>query len=948
MSVEKLKSLVSYYHNSPADISTAILDVLSDATDGDIEISDPNNPFIFLLESAATAVSVAIEKDEARCRKLYPELATTYDDIRNHSSDEDLSGYFAQPCRNVTLTLLLSYDNIEQYSVIDSVSGLPKIVIPGDTRWSVRGINFYHHHPIVITKLPHGEYQTLLDLSKSNPLSSPSSNVVESFVTNMRGYKYLCLKIKADQLTVTTENYSVSDTSGFTNSVIFQDKYFYARVYNLNSSNYWEEIKTSYTTQVYDANIPTALLEVNETILKVTIPDIYFTNGKIGDTIRVDVYTTVGEIDLKLSELPTAAFSYNWLNYSGVNKEFVAPLYKFSDISIFSDMDAVGGEDSVDFQELRNRIIYGDGNQVPIGYKRLQNYVSDRGLKLTKLRENVLGRSYLGTSTIGNLNLLPTISGIGCSHSTVEVDVLRNDLSGSMINNGNRSTLLPDALYKRIEGGYALQASGIKTYLDSLSDDSRTKIMNEFVYLYNPFFTVLDETNNTFSVRSYYLDNPVEVSRSFIGSKPEIGYSVNTASFKVARNNSGFTFTVLTDVPDGLTGLSLQLIFISPTSERWTITAAQEIVTPKVSRFTFNVESNFDITFDHRLFFTNLLDLNGSEGVTFVDLECKVDLIYIVESSSGLGNSFGNIFNEAAFDVDIVPITYERSSVKLGTHMNNYYVEGRTVASQVIYQTHPVTIYKTYSEDVYLKDATGPVVTYVDGVPTLTKLHSRGDYILDGGGNKIIEHEEGSFMYDENFLPIVLEPSKMVREVTMPLFDARILYCTESLSVAYKSAYPRYIVNFLSETISGIVDNLIEGTVLPYAPVNNFSKAKAKTSSNVTEVIDVSISYEVTINIMDRGYYNTELRSLIASTISRIINAKLATGVHSESALLFNIMSEMPEEVLGIVVKSDLSDYPYASLEEGPNGFALANRLSIRSDGTVTMADDIEYVWKVT
>ena len=65
-------------------------------------------------------------------------------------------------------------------------------------------------------------------------------------------------------------------------------------------------------------------------------------------------------------------------------------------------MDAVGGEDSVDFQELRNRIIYGDGNQVPIGYKRLQNHVSDRGLKLTKLRENVLGRSYLGTSTIGN------------------------------------------------------------------------------------------------------------------------------------------------------------------------------------------------------------------------------------------------------------------------------------------------------------------------------------------------------------------------------------------------------------------------------------------------------------------------------------------------------------------------------------------------------------------
>ena len=34
-------------------------------------------------------------------------------------------------------------------------------------------------------------------------------------------------------------------------------------------------------------------------------------------------------------------------------------------------------------------------------------------------------------------------------------------------------------------------------------------------------------------------------------------------------------------------------------------------------------------------------------------------------------------------------------------------------------------------------------------------------------------------MYDGKLLPIVLEPSKMVREVTMPLFDARILYCTD-------------------------------------------------------------------------------------------------------------------------------------------------------------------------
>ena len=76
---------------------------------------------------------------------------------------------------------------------------------------------------------------------------------------------------------------------------------------------------------------------------------------------------------------------------------------------------------------------------------------------------------------------------------------------------------------------------------------------------------------------------------------------------------------------------------------------------------------------------------------------------------------------------------------------------------------------------------------------------------------------------------------------------------------------------------------------------------------------------------MDHGYYNTELRSLIASTISRIISAKLATGVHSNRPCYFNIMSGDAEEVLWYCGENDLSDYPYASLErKGPNGFALA------------------------
>ena len=75
--IEELKSKLELYKYNASLMQRVILDTLTDVTNGKINIVDPTNPFVFLLESSVVNTSLFIQENYVNLRRQYPVLAKT-------------------------------------------------------------------------------------------------------------------------------------------------------------------------------------------------------------------------------------------------------------------------------------------------------------------------------------------------------------------------------------------------------------------------------------------------------------------------------------------------------------------------------------------------------------------------------------------------------------------------------------------------------------------------------------------------------------------------------------------------------------------------------------------------------------------------------------------------------------------------------------------------------
>ncbi|MGK7530338.1 hypothetical protein, partial [Salmonella enterica] len=96
------------------------------------------------------------------------------------------------------------------------------------------------------------------------------------------------------------------------------NKFFYARVWNKPSnSNTWTEIHHTHSRDVYDPNTPTALIQVVNQSIRCTIPSIYMAKNLVSGEIRMDVYTTIGPLDLDVSAFPADEYTFSLRDLNG-------------------------------------------------------------------------------------------------------------------------------------------------------------------------------------------------------------------------------------------------------------------------------------------------------------------------------------------------------------------------------------------------------------------------------------------------------------------------------------------------------------------------------------------------------------------------------------------------------------------------------------------------------
>src|SRR5690554_4183821 len=108
--------------NNPASIQRASLQYLRDIRAGNIDVLDPSNPFVFLLEVAAHQTAAGVLRNEVNTRKQYPRASQEEQELYLHMSDKDYLDRFALPAKT-KLSLLFSKNELINRMVLDPARG---------------------------------------------------------------------------------------------------------------------------------------------------------------------------------------------------------------------------------------------------------------------------------------------------------------------------------------------------------------------------------------------------------------------------------------------------------------------------------------------------------------------------------------------------------------------------------------------------------------------------------------------------------------------------------------------------------------------------------------------------------------------------------------------------------------------------------------------------------
>ena len=707
-----LLSNIDRYYMNPSSIIDDNLNVLEMLLNGQ-DIVDGTSPFIFLLEASCTNTAAAISKGESVVRRLYPLLAQTPSDLYGHMSDTDFIGVYSMGATG-TIEILLPYQQLMQ-NAIPNGSGVNIVVIPRDTIVTVNNIDLGIVYPIVINVINSSIIQVTYDTTLNSPLMTLTTNSLANNILVYQGTKYLQITVPVLQYANDSYIFTLTNTSAFTQNITFVDSYFYARVY-MTTGTSWTEIKTTLSPIVYDINVVTALLAVVGNTLTVTIPDIYQSLALVGTSIRIDIFTSKGLLDIDLSQIPVSNFSALWQDFDTLKvNPGVAPLSNLNDIIIFSTSALSGGNNALTFSQLQQKVIYNSNiTAVPIRFSDIVTKLDQLGYNTKILIDNITNKVYLSSKNlpariVNSLSVTPL-----CINAIVQFNLDTGLVGGgynlSILTSGtNRSTILPSAIYSEINGNVTVLSDAEINNLNSLSPSNLSISLNETLYMYSPFHYVIDYTHPILTVRPYYLQKPIIYGGNYINSNPNRNYNISTLSSTLSLNGNVYTLVLTTTIPSGITGVLCQISYVNEVSGETVYINGVQTLGVNVAYFTFTFTTNFDISSTNQIEIFNMFNRVNSSTPIFVNLTDTFNIFYLIAGNiTGLTTNFDNLyFISTGMPSSVIGATQESVTIVFGQQLSNLYCYSAETVVAPQYQKYTSVVYATYSETIYSKDISG-------------------------------------------------------------------------------------------------------------------------------------------------------------------------------------------------------------------------------------------------
>lgn len=947
---------------NPESFQRVGIEFLTSKLNGD-SLVDVNAPAIHLLEASSSMAAYHIQENFALDRRHYRLLAQNYMDLYGHLSDVDYLGRFSSPGK-VTMRYTVSYDDIIASMIEVPDTNLKRVVIPRYTE--VRPGGDYPLtllYPIEIRQLPHDGLQVVFNTDETSPIQTLTDNVLNwQFLKDATSDQatYLQIEIPMFQLARNSIIEQISDgNSRF--AVPFTDKYYYARVFQGTSGN-WKELGTTHSLQVYDASSPTAVLQVGDGVLNVTIPPIYYTAGLVSGNLRIDVYTTQGEIYEDLTNFATEKFQITWGKDAEIpdldNYSSSIPNLPYA----WTSTEAItGGSDGLTFEELRERSIFNVSNSVdntPITPAQISARLNLLGFDIVKSRDDIVDRLYLATTNMPTAPESILNAGIPAAMTTLQTSIEKLTKVQGVYDNGDRITLSPEVLFSLTNGVLSLVDNNMRPEVLYKTPETFVNGINQANYAFTPFHYVLDTSSNAFSLRPYYLQNPEQTKRRFIRDNATLLIDVSTTGFNITRTTTGYRLTIACTVGQSYLNIEasnrhVQLAFIPAGENAYAYLNGTFMgITGKTAVWAFDFKTNFDLDSDNNLIITNFSIFEEEPRKLALPLETEFMLLHAVSGDVDDGYQYSAIdglLGEFLLPDDTKGISQEFVTLKFGTALERLWHGARNVAGSYVYQTYASDVYDYYTADIPEYDANGvPVFVIENGQPVISYAHKAGDQKVDSSGNPIVLHKAGDPVLDSGGNPVPVSARPVLRLIDLLIFDGNYAYVSQDTDLTDLKWTANNLANTQLEKLAELGNAVLEKTNIYLYPKRGFGPISVIVDDGVEKVIDSSLTFSVKFYLTGTAYRDMDYRAALQTLTANILNDGIRNETVSVSTLVTLLKPQLDENVVGFDINmyaqgTEMTTFTLSDASVQPT---IDRVIEYTEDGKYAVKENIEFLFK--
>lgn len=950
------------YQYQPALIQKDALDYLNVLLNGQVDVVDASNPFVFSMEMAAVMTSGAMAKDQTRTRLQYPSVAQTPTDLYPHMSDWDYIDIFAKPS-TTTLGFAFSKDELVGKMVLDPTTGISMIVIPRNSTVTVAGIVFTLQYPIQIRQLQHGGLQVMYDATEVTPLQALTTNVIDWEIRRVGGIDMLYFEIPLYQMTLTSQ--SAPATAAQTFKMVYQMtySYYFTRVWYQNSDGTWTEMLTTMTPEVFDVTKPTAVIAVTGQVVTVTIPNIYMTSGQLGATkIRCDFYETQGDLSVDMGAYPSSSFIAKWTAVDTNDlTAFTAPMNSLQIVQIMGDSVTLGGAAALDFGTLRDRVINNATGPInlPITPAQIQAKLNENGYSIVKNVDNITNRTYLATKPMPTPTNPELITAAAASIETITTTMTQLAGLSTVVDNGASVTITPDTIYKNVNGVIQVAPASEVAALLALAPSQRALGVNSYDYFYTPWHYVLDTTGIEFAVRPYYLDSPNAITTIFQDDNDTTGLQVSSGAYALQRTATGYQLVVKTAssaayqaLPDNQVAVQLAFVpvgeqdpaYINGVLQGLDPTSGERVFTFDLST-TFNIDSNDDMEFSKFFMFTT------DARIVKAALTTQFNLLWStsapMDPTTYKAKPFDQMLGLFLIPISSVGVQFEKIRLQFGSSLTTLWARARSVIGATPYQVYATDVPRLYTEDIYATDANGSYITFVNGVPTSTILHHKGDPQLDAQGNVVLDHHAGDVVTDAGGAPVPGGQRDLERQLDLMLIEGAYYFATDSAATGYRQELVNTVLSWLLNDLVPMQQILLEQTEIYFYPQATMGDIYVINQNGLKVGVPAGQSFQLTLYVSPQSAQNTDLTTQLTTAAINTLQTQLQNATFAIDVALDALKSVFGSDVIAqqLAIVTGAVNMPVFTVVDDSTRCGLKKVLVAQGDNSLIVAEAVTVVF---